>query len=100
ANRLGLGPGKGKEPLGLHFLHHRFPFDVLIAGMSNLAARDLTQYKRSIQFHAKPLAKLAVISQRTPDSGDRRFEFNTLLNTVTHVMQPLGCILISPETKC
>src|SRR5208282_3274847 len=78
-------PGKRKEPLGLHFLHDRFPFDMLIARMSNLAARDLTRYKRAVQLYAKPLAKLAVIRQRTPDPRNRRFEFNTLFNAVIHL---------------
>jgi hypothetical protein len=45
-----MGPCEGKEPLVLHFLHDRFPFDVLIPGIRNLAARDLTRYKGSSSF--------------------------------------------------
>src|ERR1700728_5092432 len=88
-----MGPGEGKKPLGLHFLHRGRPLDVFIAGMRNLAARNLARYKRPLQFHAKPLAKLAVVGQRAPHPRNRSFEFNALFNTVVHFGQPPGCIL-------
>ena len=91
-----MRPGEGKEPLVLHLLHRRFPLDVFIAGMSDPAARDLAGHKWSIQFHAKPLAKLAVISQSAPHPRNRRFEFDALLNTSRSYKQPPGCILTQP----
>ena len=69
-------PSERKEPFGLHFLHDGFPFEVLIAGVGNLAARDLTRYERTLQFHAKPLVELAVVRQGTPDSRTWRLKFN------------------------
>src|SRR5580698_4843874 len=94
-------PGERKEPLMLHFLHDRFPFDVLIARIRNLAARNLTRHKRSVQLHPKPFAKLAVIGERAPDSRNRRLELDALLNlnTIIHHRQPPGCILYGPGTK-
>src|SRR3954471_13188788 len=92
-------PGKREQPFGLHCLHHRRPLDVFVTGMGNLTTRDLPWYKRAIQFHAKPLAKLAMVRQRTPDARNRRLEFNALLNTVAHFMQPPGCILRLPASK-
>src|SRR6266436_9748133 len=86
-------PGEGKEPFGLHFLHDGLPFDVLVARIGHLATRDLTGPEWAIQFHAKPLAKLPVIRQRTPDARNGRLEFHALLNTVVHFKQPPGCIL-------
>src|ERR1700679_1770667 len=88
-----MGPGEGKEPLGLHFLHRGRPLDVFIAGMRNLAARDLARYKRPLQFHAKPLAKLAVVGQRAPYLRNPSFAFNAPFNTVVHFGQPPVCIL-------
>src|ERR1700690_1644646 len=86
-------PGEGKEPFGLLLLHDRLLFDVLVARMSNLATRDLAGYELAIQFHTEPLAKLAVIRERTPDPRNWRLEFNALLDRVVHVKQPPGCIL-------
>src|SRR4029077_9209677 len=96
---LGMGPGEGKEALVLHFLHDRLPSDVLIAGIINPARGHLTRYKWAIQLHAKPLAKLAVVSQRTPDPRNRRLELNALFNSVIHIRQPPSCILSLRGTK-
>src|SRR5579863_1934243 len=93
-------PREGKEPFGLHLLHDGLPFDVLIAGVRDVAARDLARNERAIQFHAKPLAELMVIGKGAPDSGNRRVQFNTLLNSMIHVKQPLSCILAQPDWKC
>src|SRR6266852_2606318 len=86
-------PGKRKEPFGLHFLYDCSPFDVLVTGIGNLPARNLTYYERTIEFHSKPLAKFTVIRQGMPYPRNRRLEFNTLLNAVIHFRQPPGCIL-------
>src|SRR6266850_7128079 len=92
-------PSEGKEPFMLDFLHHGLPFEVFVARISNLAARDLTGYERAIQFHSKPLAKFPVICERTPDARNWSLEFNTLLNSVVHIKQPQGCILTWRDTK-
>src|SRR5208337_1339175 len=65
----------------------------------NMAARHLTRYEGAVQFHAKPFAKLAVIRQRTPDPRNRCLEFDALLDTVVHVKQPPGCILLCAAQK-
>jgi len=57
-------PGKGKEPLGLHFLHDGLPFEVLVARMSNYdrATPDLLQMVHPVsretnrQTHDNPSA--------------------------------------------
>jgi hypothetical protein len=79
----------------LHLLHHGLPSEVFISRIGHLAARDLAGHKRSIQLHAKPFAKLAVIRQGPPDARNGRLEFNTLLDSIliTHITQPFGCIL-------
>jgi len=78
-------PGEGEEPLGFHGLHDGLPLEMLVAGIGNLAARNLTRYKRTIQLHAKPLAELTIIRQRAPDPRNRRFEFDTLFDAVVHL---------------
>src|ERR1700730_10379442 len=95
-----VGPREGKKSFGFHFLHDGLPFEVLIARICNLATRNLALHEWAIQFHAKPLAKFAVVRQRTPDPRERRLEFNTLLNTVIRHKQPPGCILIYAVRKC
>src|SRR6266404_3752058 len=92
-------PREGKESFRFHFLHNRFPFEVLVARIGNLSTRDLTWYEWAIQLHTKPFAKLTVIRECAPDARNRRLEFNTLLNTVIHVRQPLGCILAENYKK-
>jgi hypothetical protein len=54
-----------------------------------VATRDLARYERAIQFHAKPLAELTVIRQRTPNPRNRCLEFNTLLNSIVHFLSNL-----------
>ncbi len=93
-------PGEGKEPFGLHLLHHGLPFDVLVARVGNMAARDLARHERAIQFHAKPFAELTVIRQRAPDPRNRRLEFNSLLNSIVAIFrQPPGCRLARRDSK-
>src|SRR5262245_23120986 len=67
-DRIGV-PAKRKEPLGLHLLHRRLPLDVLVAGMSDAASRNLSRHEWSLQLHPKPFTKLAVVRQRAPDTG-------------------------------
>src|SRR5208282_978724 len=45
-------PGEREEPFGLHFLNNGLPFEVLVARIGDLATRDLTRYKGTIQLHA------------------------------------------------
>src|ERR1019366_694911 len=86
-------PGEGERPFGLDFLHDRLPSHVLVAGMGNLAARDLTRYEWALQLYTKPLAKLAVICQRPPDPRNRGLQIHALFDPVIHFKQPPGCIL-------
>jgi hypothetical protein len=58
-----------------------------------VAPRNLTGYKRAVEFHTKPLAKLPVVCESAPYPGDWRLECNPLFNSAFHNMQPLGCIL-------
>ena len=43
-------PGKGKQPLGLHLLHHGFPQHVLVSGVGDTATRDLTEHNGPLRF--------------------------------------------------
>src|SRR5215472_4594946 len=95
-----MRPGEGKQPFRLHFLHDGLPFEMLVAGICNLATRDLTLHKRALQSHTKPCAKFTVIRHRTPDPRNRCFELDTLFDTVIHYMQPPGCILPQADSKC
>src|SRR6267378_7571402 len=92
-------PGEGKDPLGLHFLHDGLPFEVLVARIGDLATRNLTRQERAIQFHPKPLAKLTVIRQGTPDPRNWCLEFNALLNMVVHLNATSGLHLSVPRHK-
>src|SRR5262245_49127825 len=94
-----MRPGEGKQPFRLHFLHDRLPFEMLVAGICNLATRDLTLDKWAIQFHTKPFAKFTVIRHSTPDPCNRCLEFNPLHDTVIHYTQPPGCILPQTDAK-
>src|SRR5277367_4686755 len=94
-----MGPCEGKEPLVLDLLHDRLPFDVLVAGMSNLAARNLTLNERAVEFHVKPLAEFTVIRERAPDPRNGSLEFDALLDVVVHCTQPLGCTLAKLSRK-
>src|ERR1017187_407856 len=77
-------PREGKQPLGFHCLYYGLPFEVLVTGIGNVAARDLTGHKWAIQFHTKPLAKLTIICQGTPDPRNRRFELDAFFNMIVH----------------
>src|SRR6267378_5635456 len=59
-------PGEAEEPLGLDLLHHGLPADMLVAGVGDLALRQLARYERTLQFHAEPLAELTVVGERAP----------------------------------
>ncbi|SPE26429.1 hypothetical protein SBA2_30094 [Acidobacteriia bacterium SbA2] len=93
-------PGEREETFRLHFLDHRFPFDVFVPRVSDVTARDLARHEGALQFHAKPLAELAVIRQGAPDPRNRRLQLNALLDSVFHVVQPPGCRLAGPRGKC
>src|SRR6185437_3305981 len=81
-----MRPSEGKEPLAFHFLHDGFPFDVLVAGVGHVAARDLALHERAIDFHAKPLAEFAIVRQCPPDARDWRFQFDALLDSIAHLL--------------
>src|SRR4029077_17441640 len=78
-------PSEGKKSFGLHFLHNGLPFEVFVAGIRNLAARDLTRHKRAIQLHPKQFPKLTVVRYASPDPRNWRLEFNAFLNAVIHL---------------
>jgi hypothetical protein len=59
-------PGEAEEPLGLDLLHHGLPADMLVAGVGDLALRELACYERTLQFHAEPLAELTMVGERAP----------------------------------
>src|SRR6202050_949637 len=81
--------GKGKQPLGLHLLPDRLPFDVLVSGDGDLAARDLARHKRAVEFDAKPFAEFAVIGQSTPNTGNGSLKFNAFLDCMVHLLRNL-----------
>src|SRR4029077_3384936 len=89
-------PGEREQPLRLHFLDHGLPSDMLIAGVGYLPTRNLPRHKRSVQTNAEPRAELMMISQGSPDAGDRGLEFDGLFDAITHA-QPPGCSLGSPS---
>ena len=55
---FGMWPGKRKQPLRLHLLDHRFPFHMLVPGIGNRSARDLSRRKWPIQFHAETIRQI------------------------------------------
>src|SRR6267143_484444 len=57
-------PGEAEEPLGLDLLHHGLPADMLVAGVGDLALRELACYERTLQFHAEPLTELTMVGER------------------------------------
>ena len=97
---VGMVPGERKKPFRFDFLYDCPPSDVLVARISHLPARNLTDYEWAIEFHAKPLAKFTVVGQRTPHARDGRFEFHIFLNTIMCHKQPPGCIVARPDAKC
>ena len=67
--------------------------EVFLAGLGDLAARDLTEYKWGVEFYAKPFAELKIISQGAPDARNRRFQLDALFRYGRSFMQPAGCKL-------
>ena len=105
----GIGmPGIGKEGLGLQFLDNGLKPGVLEAWKCDLAARDLACHKRAVELYAKPFAKLPIIRQRAPNSGNGRLEFDFLFDSRFDLWfrlrlrprsinrQPPSCILFRP----
>src|SRR5882762_6816132 len=105
----GIGmPGIGKEGLGLQFLDNGLKPGVLEAWKCDLAARDLACHKRAVELYAKPFAKLPIIRQRAPNSGNGRLEFDFLFDSQFDLWfrlrlrprsinrQPPSCILFRP----
>src|SRR5271154_1760856 len=92
-------PGVGKVALRLHFLDDCFPFDMFVAGIGDVTGRDLAENERAIELNEEPLAELAVIGEGAPDAGDGSFEFDALFDAVSHIEQPLGCILAVVNVK-
>src|SRR5580704_928386 len=99
-NRLGMRPCEGEQLLRLHFLDDSLPLEMLIAGISDLAAGDLTRHKGTVQLYAEPLAELTIIGKGAPNPRNRRFEFDPFLDAVGHNMQPLGCIIARARENC
>src|SRR5262245_21300562 len=54
-------PGKGKEPLRLHFFHLGRKLDVLVTRISDVAMGRFPRNKGALQFDAKPLAEFPVV---------------------------------------
>jgi hypothetical protein len=65
-------PGKTEQSFGLHLLDNGFPFQVLIARIGDVAPCDRTGYKRAVEFHTKPLAKLPGVRESAAYPGDWR----------------------------
>src|SRR5262245_59095209 len=88
----GIGvPPEGEGSLGLNLLHRHFPWHVFVAGIRDLAPRHPTGLERAIELDAKPLAELAMVREGAPDAGNRRLEFDPLLDAIAHA-QPPGCV--------
>ena len=88
-NRVGM-PGEREQPLGLHFLNHGLPAEMLISGIGYLPAGNLPRHEWPIQSDPEPRAELVMIGQCAPDAGHRGFEFDGLLDAITHA-QPPSC---------
>ena len=74
-------------------MYDEFHRDVFVTGMRDLSARDLSRYKRAFQIDPKPLAELAMVRERSPDTRDWSLELNALLDSAFRHKQPPGCIL-------
>src|SRR5262245_5602705 len=70
-------PGERKQSLRLHFLDNSLPSQVLVPGICDLTARNLSRDEWAFKPNAEPHAKLLVVSQRSPDAGDGSFEFDS-----------------------
>ena len=75
---LDVGPGEGEEAFGFHLFDARFPGDVFVAGIGDLAAGDLAGDEGAVELDLEPLAKLAIVGESPPDAGNRGFEFDAL----------------------
>src|SRR5207248_11053859 len=78
-------PGETEEALGLDLLYHRLPADMLVAGVGDLALRELTGYERTLQLHVKPLAELAMVGECAPHPRHRRLELEAFLDALVHM---------------
>jgi hypothetical protein len=59
-------------------LDNSLPSQVLVPGICDLTARNLSRDEWAFKPNAEPHAKLLVVGQRSPDAGDRSFEFDSL----------------------
>src|SRR3982074_1260300 len=59
-------PGEAEETLGLDRLYDRLPADMLVAGVGDLALRELTGYEGTLEFYPEPLAELTMVGERAP----------------------------------
>src|SRR5262249_17460795 len=68
----------------------------LVAGVGDLAARDLAGDEGAFQVHAEPGGELAMVGQSLPHTRERGLDVDVLLDAIGaglgHV-QPPGCIL-------
>src|SRR5947207_4403626 len=78
-------PGEAEEALGLDLLYERLPAHVLVAGVGDLALRELTGQERTLQLHVKPLAELAMVGERAPHARHRRLELDAFLDAGIHI---------------
>src|SRR5437868_6580736 len=88
-DRVGM-PGEREQALGLHFLDHGLPSEMLITGIGYLPTRNPPWHKWPVQPYAEPRAELMMIGERPPDAGNRGPEFDGLFDAITHA-QPPGC---------
>src|SRR5262249_15685835 len=85
-------PREREQPFGLHVLHHDFPLDVLVAGIGNVSARELSRDEGAIQRDAQLGADLAITRKRAPVSGTGRSERERFLGAIAGPLRwPAEC---------
>jgi hypothetical protein len=70
--------------LRVHLLDARFPRDVLVAGVGDLATGDLAWEEGAFQANFEPFAEFTVVGEGAPDAGDAGFELQVFLDPVSH----------------
>src|SRR5260370_4394441 len=104
-------PPEREQPLGLHLLdsdleRHAFVF---LLGIGDLgidgrrydhSAHAGSWRERAIELHAEPGSELFRVGQRAPNPFPRCSQNNCFLDTVCAHVQPPGCRLAAPGTKC
>src|SRR5215470_4530210 len=88
----GIGvPAEREQALRLHFLDRDLPFDVLVAGVGDVAPRHAPDREWAVELDAKPGAELTMIGECTPDAGNGRLQVDLLFDAIAHA-QPPGCV--------